>query len=592
MKVLRSPASIRIVRATTALKPTNVSRKLATAVSITPPSYLSLPPPGLPHPLPDPPVVTSLGTEYNENLFRYTSGRWLYNESQQMAQRYIKFDVAALHRVIATVCASPVVSMEKKEGLFNKTLMVTLANGKKVAARIKNPIAGPDHLMTSSEVATMDFVRHNLAIPVPKILAWSSHAANNGVGAEYIIMESAPGVQLSTVWRTMDSRQKKNVVNSLVALEQNMLNAKFAQYGSLYYKDDIPESKRAPRLYAHGSRRFGSEEKFCIGPIAHRNFYEDERATMDLDRGPWSSPEDYLRSLALREEAWISRFAKPNIHDDPFRNVSGPQLKEEHLQCLEQYRSIIPALVPTARKVLASNLWHSDLNPGNIFVSDDDERRVVSIIDWQGCWAGPAYLQMTSPSFLACDGAGLLSGLDFPKLPPEYDIMSQDTKAIMREDHKAQMLHKLYEIKQLYPYRISDREARTMPVRAAGRTWKDGILPLRLALLDIFSRWAELSRSDEPCPLRFTREEVQELKRQRDRYVDWHDFLDDVRTTFGMRLYGWVSPHEYPSKRALLEGTRSRLPVALTSQLEEILPQDWWPFRDTVPLPSAPEVRV
>jgi hypothetical protein len=27
--------------------------------------------------------------------------------------------------------------MEKKEGLFNKTLMVTLANGKKVAARIK-----------------------------------------------------------------------------------------------------------------------------------------------------------------------------------------------------------------------------------------------------------------------------------------------------------------------------------------------------------------------------------------------------------------------------------------------------------------------
>lgn len=292
----------------------------------------------------------------------------------------------------------------------------------------------------------------------------------------------------------------------------------------------------------------------------------------------------------MREEAWISRFAKPNIHDDPFRNVSGPQLKEEHLRCLEQYRSIIPALVPTSRKVLASNLWHSDLNPGNIFVSDDEERRVVSIIDWQGCWAGPAYLQMTSPSFLACDGAGLTSGLDFPKLPPEYDIMSQDTKAIMREDHKAQMLHKLYEIKQLYPYRISDREARTMPVRAAGRTWKDGILPLRLALLDIFSRWAELSRSDEPCPLRFTREEVEELKRQRDRYVDWHDFLDDMRTTFGMRLYGWVSPNEYPSKRALLEGTRSRLPVALTSQLEEILPQDWWPFRDTVP--SAPEARV
>ena len=154
MRVPRSSSSLRTFRTAfpSQFKP-NVSRNLATAVSITAPSYLSLPPPGPPTPIPDPPgqsslsstsslltflpVVTSFGAEYNENLFRYTSGRWLYNESQQMAQRYIKFDVAALQRVVASVCHSPVVSMEKKEGLFNKTLMVTLANGNKVAARIK-----------------------------------------------------------------------------------------------------------------------------------------------------------------------------------------------------------------------------------------------------------------------------------------------------------------------------------------------------------------------------------------------------------------------------------------------------------------------
>jgi hypothetical protein len=144
------------------------------------------------------------------------------------------------------------------------------------------------------------------------------------------------------------------------------------------------------------------------------------------------------------------------------------------------------------------------------------------------------------------------------------------------------MLYKLYEIKQLYPYRIDHRDTRTMPVRAAGRTWKDGILPMRLALLEVFAQWHKLSTPDIPCPLRFTRDEVRELKQQRDRYLDWHDFLDDVRSTFGMRLYGWVSPTEYPSKRALLEGTRSRLPIALTHELEAILPRDWWPFRDTV----------
>jgi hypothetical protein len=73
----------------------------------------------------------------NENLFRYTSGRWLYNESEQMAQRYTKFDVGALHRVIFNVCGSPVVAMEKKEGLFNKSFMITLADGQQVTARIK-----------------------------------------------------------------------------------------------------------------------------------------------------------------------------------------------------------------------------------------------------------------------------------------------------------------------------------------------------------------------------------------------------------------------------------------------------------------------
>jgi hypothetical protein len=163
MKASRSPPSLRIFRAVVQLKSTNVSRKLATAVSITAPSYLSLPPPG--PPIPDPPgeqaailslrslkfhlVVTSFGAEHNENLFRYTSGRWLYNEPQQMAQRYIKFDVAALHQVVASVCNSPVVSMEKKEGLFNKTLMVTLANGKKVAARIKASSTIPFPLYSS-----------------------------------------------------------------------------------------------------------------------------------------------------------------------------------------------------------------------------------------------------------------------------------------------------------------------------------------------------------------------------------------------------------------------------------------------------------
>ena len=54
-----------------------------------------------------------------------------------MAQRYVKFDVDALHRAIFNICGSPVVGMEKREGLFNKSFMITLADGQHVTARIK-----------------------------------------------------------------------------------------------------------------------------------------------------------------------------------------------------------------------------------------------------------------------------------------------------------------------------------------------------------------------------------------------------------------------------------------------------------------------
>ena len=141
--------------------------------------------------------------------------------------------------------------------------------------------------MTSSEVATMDFVRNHLGIPAPKVLAWNSKAETNAVGAEYIIMETAKGVELASVWGTMNSKQKKNVVTSLAALEQNMVNAKFSKYGSLYYKDDLTAAQCASGpLLARGTRNLGATEKFSIGPIAHRNFYEDERGLMNLNRGP------------------------------------------------------------------------------------------------------------------------------------------------------------------------------------------------------------------------------------------------------------------------------------------------------------------
>ena len=93
-------------------------------------------------------------------FFRYTSGRWLWDEDQQLEERFRVFNVPELQRVAAeSVGAATCTEMTKLgEGGFNKVFLLKLDNGSTVIARIPNPNAGPPVYTTASEVATMEFV--------------------------------------------------------------------------------------------------------------------------------------------------------------------------------------------------------------------------------------------------------------------------------------------------------------------------------------------------------------------------------------------------------------------------------------------------
>jgi hypothetical protein len=95
-----------------------------------------------------------------DHFFRYTSGRWLWDEEQQLRDRYRAFNVAGLQGLAARAVGSGgCVSMTKlAEGGFNKVFRLVMDDGKSVLARIPNPNAGPSFYTTASEVATMEFV--------------------------------------------------------------------------------------------------------------------------------------------------------------------------------------------------------------------------------------------------------------------------------------------------------------------------------------------------------------------------------------------------------------------------------------------------
>lgn len=149
-------------------------------------------------------------------------------------------------------------------------------DGSEVIARIPTPAAGPAGFMTASEVATMEFVR-NLGVPVPKVLSWSSNA-DNPVGAEYIIMEKAQGIQLQEVWDVMCPVQKCKFLAGLVDIEAKLSSTNIQAYGALYYDGDIADGKC---VYNENGLT-----KFCIGPSIRRLFWENKKAEMNIDRGP------------------------------------------------------------------------------------------------------------------------------------------------------------------------------------------------------------------------------------------------------------------------------------------------------------------
>ncbi|KIY46376.1 hypothetical protein FISHEDRAFT_66475 [Fistulina hepatica ATCC 64428] len=562
-------------------------RSLATAVT----------PPALSATLPDP--VASMGVApslYNN----YTSGRWLYNESQQMALRTTPFHVRALFARISWLFGADVVHVDKREGLFNKSFIVTLSSGMSLVARVKNSIAGPAHYTTASEVATMDYCRRVLGMPVPQVYDWSSRADENGMGCEYILMEKTDGVQLSTVWRGLQPSAKRELVNSLVDTEKRLLATPFSHHGGLYYKADVPAHLQASTLYGDPEMEARRSEvaEFCIGPTPVRAYYENERTTLDIDRGPWLTCEDYLASIATREEAWIAHHAKPNAHDDPFSALGSTSTAAEHLAALTQYRQLVPRLAPprTAEgKARASVLWHPDLNTGNVFVStsDDAQPRVSGLIDWQGCWAGPAYLQLALPAFL--EHAGMSSGKHqhLPVVPPGLGEMSEQSQYVLMSDHRARLLHRLYELRQLLPYRVGEHDVRTIPVRIAGNTWRNGVLPLKLALRNAVEALPEepsvhqTTASDvedaEAPVVSAGGENVEDMLAERERYVDGHVFSEYVRSSFSICLHGWTDAEAYEQKKQDLDDVERMLdPEVVEGMAHACALPSWWPSHDSI----------
>lgn len=99
------------------------------------------------------------GVHLDLDPYNYTSGRWLRNDEEERASRYIQFDFDALRRKVLNLSpgASTITKCQKLEGGFNRVFIFELDNDKRVVARLPFSLAGPAQLTTSSEIATIEY---------------------------------------------------------------------------------------------------------------------------------------------------------------------------------------------------------------------------------------------------------------------------------------------------------------------------------------------------------------------------------------------------------------------------------------------------
>lgn len=237
----------------------------------------------------------------------------MINESAELEQRYVKFNVDKLCEVVRSVAGdgvSEVREIDKMEGGFNKALLMTLANGKQVVAKIPCPNAGPARYSTASEAAMLTYgkrsfnftisqqlitstVRSHTSVPVPRLLDWNADKSNP-VGAEYLIMDKAPGVQLYKVWDQLPNRQQHQLIKNLTALERQLSSIRFPAYGNLYFRTSVPNESCISLDASIDPNGF-----YCVGRIANHVWYGNDHSTdaHPADVGPCKYPN--LRLLRV-----------------------------------------------------------------------------------------------------------------------------------------------------------------------------------------------------------------------------------------------------------------------------------------------------
>ncbi|TVY15392.1 Altered inheritance of mitochondria protein 9 [Lachnellula arida] len=521
--------------------------------------------------------------QYDE-WFAFTRGRFLCDEAKEISRRHVTFDMKAAG-------SKHCVHVQKfPDGMFNKVFLMTMEDGKEVVVKIPNPNAGQAHFTTASEVATMEFARNVLENPVPKVLAWSSRAKETEVGAEYIIMEKVTGIPLEDVWSVMDLEGQTSIIQTIGEYQKSWMSTTFNQYGSLYFSKDLEDGKSVTYTNSNGDEVV--DHQFSIGPTVSRQSNDHGRADISFDRGPWSTVEDYMLAIRMRETTCIQQMEQ--LPKSPL-TLPGPYVptRARKLAALKIDSQLSKYLIPTDSSITSSHLWHSDLHNQNILVNPDDPTEITGIIDWQMIELAPLFTNAKMPEFLSYEGPES-DEIQLPEYPDDSEmdhVGKQSARVLWVNMLLAAYFRKMVSIRMPALYR-SIQFQRTSSFRlltyARNLLVEGETVYLSIVANELESTWPSVPgfqlHGSPPFPVQFSAEEREEIENDVANWNHGVEYLSGLEQSIGVDLWterGLVHPSKYEEiKKVLGEAKEKALREFATTEVQRKALVEGWPFDD------------
>jgi hypothetical protein len=302
-----------------------------------------------------------------------------------------------------------------------------------------------------------------------------------------------------------------------------------------------------------------------------------------------------LAAGAKKEIAYLAKYGQP-IH--PFQRLRREIYNYQkvspsgHVQNLNEYLQIVPHIIPTGdHTITRPTLRHPDLQPNNVFVSDD--LSITGLIDWQHCALLPLFLQCGIPNSLQNYGDSISESLILPELPHQFDNLSENDQFQQVMLLRRRQLHYFYvtATAKFNPnhYDALTRNFSTLRRKLfdhASSPWEGDNITLKADLIELEQNWSDMISSNssnevEPlCPIRFSEEDVKHYLHLNVAQVESDEQLQACRDVIGIGPEGWVPLDQYDEVKQRESKLKADALEAAESEQERRMLQEHWMFDD------------